>query len=157
MTTGADKETIKKALAKFELFKWLTDSELGMLAALSEEKFYPAGFSIMAEGSAAKDLYMIEQGRVRVEMSLSVYPGLVQDALVDIVHEGDPFGWSAVIGSRVYTMTARAEEGVKVIAIDGEKLLGLFNKNPDIGFKVMEGLVEVVSNRVRAVKKAMLS
>ena len=157
MTTGADKEAIKKSLAKFELFKWLTDEELEMLANLSEEKIYAAGFSIMAEGSAAKDLYMISQGKARVEMSLSVYPGMVQDALVDIVHEGEPFGWSAVIGSRVYTMTARAEEGVKVIAIDGEKLLSLFNKNPDIGFKVMEGLVEVVSNRVRAVKKAMLA
>jgi CRP-like cAMP-binding protein len=81
----------------------------------------------------------------------------VQDALVDIIPEGEPFGWSAVIGSRVYTMTARAEEAVTVIAIDGEKLLGLFNKNPDIGFKVMEGLVGVVHNRLRAAKKTLLS
>ena len=155
--TTADRTSIKKALARFELFKWLTDEELEMVAALSELKIYAAGLSIMAEGSAAKDLYMIEQGKVRVEMSLSVYPGLVQDAMVDVVSEGEPFGWSAVIGSRVYTMTARAIEGVKVIAIDGEKLLGLFNKNPDIGFKVMEGLVSVVHNRLRAVKKTLLS
>jgi CRP-like cAMP-binding protein len=149
--------SIKKALGKFELFKWLTDEELDMVASLSEGKNYAAGLSIMAEGSAAKDLYMVEKGKVRVEMSLSVYPGLVQDALVDIVPEGEPFGWSAVIGSRVYTMTARAEEAVKVIAIDGEKLLGLFNKNPDIGFKVMEGLVGVVHNRLKSVKKTLLS
>lgn len=149
--------SIKKALAKFELFKWLTDEELEMVAALSEEKNYAAGLSIIAEGSAAKDLYVAAKGKVRVEMSLSVYPGLVQDALVDIIPEGEPFGWSAVIGSRVYTMTARAEEAVTVIAIDGEKLLGVFNKNPDIGFKVMEGLVSVVHNRLRAVKKTLLS
>ncbi len=149
--------SIKKALGKFELFKWLTEEELDMLASLSEKKNYAAGLSIMAEGSAAKDLYIAEKGKVRVEMSLSVYPGLVQDALVDIIPEGEPFGWSAVIGSRVYTMTARAEEAVTVIAIDGEKLLGLFNKNPDIGFKVMEGLVGVVHNRLRAAKKTLLS
>ena len=155
----ADEQTasLKKALAKFELFMWLTDEELEKVAALSREESFAAGISIIAEGATATDLYMVEEGQARVEMSLSVYPGMVQDALVDIVHEGEPFGWSAVIGSRVYTMTARAEEGVKVIAIDGEKLLSLFNKNPDIGFKVMEGLVEVVSNRVRAVKKAMLA
>jgi CRP-like cAMP-binding protein len=149
--------SIKKALGKFELFKWLTDEELDMVASLSEEKNYAAGLSIIAEGSAAKDLYVAAKGKVRVEMSLSVYPGLVQDALVDIIPEGEPFGWSAVIGSRVYTMTARAEEAVTVIAIDGEKLLGLFNKNPDIGFKVMEGLVGVVHNRLRSVKKTLLA
>jgi len=92
-----------------------------------------------------------------VEMSLSVYPGMVQDSLVEIIPKGEPFGWSAVIGSRVYTMTARAMEPLKVIAIDGEKLLALFNKNPDIGFKVMEGLVSVVSQRVRSVKKTLLT
>ncbi len=156
MTTG-DATQLKRRLGKFELFKWLTDEELDMLAALSKEESFSAGLSIISEGSAAKDLYMVEEGQVRVEMSLSVYPGVVQDALVDIIPTGEPFGWSAVIGSRVYTMTARAMEPVKVIAIDGEKLLSLFNKNPDIGFKVMEGLVAVVSKRVRSVKKTMLT
>ena len=155
----ADEQTasLKKALAKFELFMWLTDEELEKVAALSREESFAAGISIMAEGSTATDLYMVEEGQVRVEMSLSVYPGLVQDALVEIIPKGEPFGWSAVIGSRVYTMTARAMEQVKVIAIDGGKLLALFNKNPDIGFKVMEGLVSVVSQRVRSVKKTLLT
>ncbi len=155
----ADEQTasLKKALAKFELFMWLTDEELEKVAALSREESFAAGISIIAEGGTATDLYMVEEGQVRVEMSLSVYPGLVQDALVEIIPKGEPFGWSAVIGSRVYTMTARAMEPVKVIAIDGEKLLALFNKNPDIGFKVMEGLVSVVSQRVRSVKKTLLA
>ena len=155
----ADEQTasLKKALAKFELFMWLTDEELEKVASLSREESFAAGISIMAEGSTATDLYMVEEGQVRVEMSLSVYPGLVQDSLVEIIPKGEPFGWSAVIGSRVYTMTARAMEQVKVIAIDGEKLLALFSKNPDIGFKVMEGLVSVVSQRVRSVKKTLLA
>ena len=150
-------EALKRTLNKFELFKWLTDEELDKIAELSREETYAAGISIISEGQAATDLYMVEEGSVRVEMSLSVYPGVVQDALVDTIPAGDPFGWSAVIGSRVYTMTARAMEPSKVIAIDGEKLLALFNKNPDIGFKVMEGLVGVVSRRVRNVKKTLIS
>jgi CRP-like cAMP-binding protein len=155
----ADEQTasLKKALAKFELFMWLTDEELERVAALSREESFAAGISIIAEGGTATDLYMVEEGQARVEMSLSVYPGLVQDSLVEIIPKGEPFGWSAVIGSRVYTMTARAMEPLKVIAIDGEKLLALFNKNPDIGFKVMEGLVSVVSQRVRSVKKTLLA
>lgn len=149
--------SIKEVLARCELFKGLTDEELEKVAELSRVETYAAGLSVLAEGGIAKDLYIVDEGKVRVEMSLSVYPGLVQDALVEVIPEGEPFGWSAVIGSRVYTMTSRAAEPLKVIAIDGERLLTLFNKNPEIGFKVMEGLVEVVSSRVKAAKKALLA
>jgi len=86
------KASLKKALAKFELFMWLTDEELEKVASLSREESFAAGISIMAEGSTATDLYMVEEGQVRVEMSLSVYPGLVQDALVEIIPKGEPFG-----------------------------------------------------------------
>ncbi len=149
--------TIKEVLASSELFKELTDEELEKVVALSREETYAAGLSVIAEGAMATDLYIVAEGKVREEMSLSVYPGLVQDALVEIIPEGEPFGWSAVVGSRVYNMTARCQEPVRVIAIDGERLLSLFNKNPEIGFKVMEGLLEVVSSRLRSVKRTLLA
>ena len=148
--------SIKEILARSELFKELSDEELEKVAALGQEESYVAGLSVVAEGAMAKDLYIVAEGKVAVQMSLSVYPGLVQDNLVETVSEGQPFGWSAVVGSRVYTMSARCLEPVRVIAMDGERLLSLFSKNPNLGYKVMEGLLEVVSSRLRGVRKALL-
>jgi CRP/FNR family cyclic AMP-dependent transcriptional regulator len=144
---------IKEVLAKSVLFKDLSDAELGQVLPLCHEKSYAAGFSVISEGDAAKDLYIIAKGKVIVEMSLSVYPGMVHEALVETIPSEEPFGWSAVVGSMVSTMTARCAEATRVIAIDGEQLLSLFNGSPAIGFKVMEGLVEIVSARIKSVMR----
>ena len=149
--------SIKEVLARSEPFKGLSDEELEKVAALGREESYAAGLSVVAEGTMAKDLYIVEKGKIAVEMNLSAYPGLVQDKMVEVVPEGQPFGWSAVVGSRVYTMSARCQEPVRVIALDGEHLLSLFIKNPSIGYKVMECLVEVVSSRFRSVRKVLLA
>ena len=142
---------IKEVLVKSVLFKDLSDAELDQVLPLCREKSYAAGFSVISEGDVARDLYIIAEGKVIVEMSLSVYPGMGQEALVEIIPSDEPFGWSAVVGSRVYTMTARCAEATKVIAIGGEHLLSLFNGSPAIGFKVMEGLVEVVDARIKSI------
>jgi CRP-like cAMP-binding protein len=148
---------IRDVLIKTTLFKGLSDAELEQVLPLCREQSHSAGFSVLAEGTAAKDLFIVAEGRVMVEMNLSAYSGMIQDAMIETIPAGEPFGWSAVVGSRVYTMTARCLEATKVIAIDGEKLLLLFNDNPSIGFKVMEGLVEVINARLKGVIKAALA
>ena len=145
---------IRDVLTKTALFKGLSDAELELVLPLCREQSHSAGFSVLAEGAAAKDLFIVAEGKVMVEMNLSAYSGMVQDAMIETIPAGEPFGWSAVVGSRVYTMTARCLEATKVIAIDGEQLLALFNDNPSIGFKVMEGLVEVINARLKGVIKA---
>jgi CRP-like cAMP-binding protein len=144
---------VREALAKSALFKGLSDAELDQVLPLCHEKSYAAGFRVIAEGDAAKDLYIIVEGKVIVEMNLLGINGKVQEALIETVPSEDPFGWSAVVGSRVYTMTARCAEATKVIAIDGEQLLSLFSGSPAIGFKGMEGLVELVDARIRSVMR----
>jgi CRP-like cAMP-binding protein len=144
---------IKEVLAKSMLFKDLSDAELDQVLPLCHKKSYAAGFSVITEGDAAKDLYIIAEGKVIVEMNLSVYPRMVQEALIEAVPSEEPFGWSAVVGSRVYTMTARCVGATQVIAIDGEQLISLFNESPAIGFKVMAGLVEVVETRIKSVMR----
>ncbi len=149
--------SIKEVLASSELFNGLTDEELEKVAALSREETYAAGLSVFDESTTAKELYIVAEGKISMEMRLPVYPGLEQDTLTEIIPPGGSCGWSAVVGSRVYIMTARAVEPVRVIAIDGERLLALFNKNHEIGFKVMECVVQVASSRVRSIKRALLA
>ncbi len=141
---------IREILAKSVLFKGLTEAELDKVLLLCREQSHAPGHSVIAEGSAAKDLFIVAEGKVVVEMNLSAYPGVAQDAMIEIIPAGEPFGWSAVVGSRVYTMAARCVAPTSLVAIDGEQLLALFNDEPAIGFKVMEGLVEVVSARVKS-------
>jgi len=141
--------SIKQILAQSELFNRLSDLEVEKVAKLGREEVYEAGEILFTEGSLAEDLYVVEEGKVALDMSLSVYSGSGRYGTVDIMTKGDAFGWSALGGSHVLTMTARCLERVKVIAIDGDSLYSLFNQDHSLGFKIMEGLIAIVSSRLR--------
>ena len=150
-------ETIKQALQKSALFKRLTEKELQEVLALHRQHAYSEGDLVFSEGASADDLYIIIEGMVIMEMKHAVYPGWIQKATVEVLRHGDTFGWSSVLGSHVFTMTAKAMEPSKVITIDGTYLHRLLDQHPDIGYKVMLGLVEVASARVWGVKRAIFA
>jgi signal transduction histidine kinase len=139
--------SLKELLAP-EFIRQLTEDELQKLAELEREEVYEVGEVLFTEGSIAKDLYVVEEGRVALDMNLSVYSESGEYGTVDILTRGDVFGWSALRGTPV-TMTARALDRIKVIAVDGDSLYSLFDENPYLGFKVMEGIIAIVSSRLR--------
>lgn len=148
-------DPIKEILAQCYLFDKLTNDELEKIAALCREEVYEPGAIILSEGTMAKDLCIIVDGKVALETSFSLRPGLGKQGTVDIITRGQAFGWSALGGARVFTMTARCLQTTKVFAIDGERLRSLLAEDLFMGYKVMEGLVGVVSSRLRHSKEAL--
>ena len=133
--------SIKELLASLlpEFISQLTEEELEKVAELGREEVYEAGEILFTEGSTAKDLYVVEEGRVALDMDLSVYSGAARYGTVDVMTKGHTFGWSALRGSPL-TMTARALERVKVIAIDGDSLYSLFDEDPIWVSRLWRGL-----------------
>ena len=149
--------SLKKALSNSAMFKRLTNDELDSILPMSRQVKYAEGETIFSEGTPAEDVYIIIEGMVSMEMKLAVYPGLAQKAMVEVLRHGDTFGWSSVLGSHVYTMTATAIEPVEAVVIDGDELNYMLAKNPDMGYRVLLGLVEVVSSRLWGVKRAVFA
>ena len=143
-------ESIKELLAP-EFISQLSEDELEKVAELGREEVYEAGEVLFTEGSVAKDLYVVDEGRIALDMDLSVYSGSAKYGTVDVMARGDVFGWSALRGSPV-TMTARALDRVKVVAIDGDSLYSLFDEDPYLGFKILEGMIGIVSSRLRHIR-----
>jgi signal transduction histidine kinase len=142
--------SIKELLAP-EFSSQLSEDQLEKVAELGREEVYEAGEVLFTEGSVAKDLYVVDEGRIALDMDLSVYSGSAKYGTVDVMARGDVFGWSALRGSPV-TMTARALDRVKVVAIDGDSLYSLFDEDPYLGFKIMEGMMGIVSSRLRHIR-----
>jgi len=142
--------SIKELLAP-EFISQLSEDQLEKVAELGREEVYEAGQALFTEGSVAKDLYVVDEGRIALDMDLSVYSGSVKYGTVDVMARGDVFGWSALRGSPV-TMTARALDRVKVVAIDGDNLYSLFDEDPYLGFKILEGMIGIVSSRLRHIR-----
>ena len=147
--------TIKEVLANSELFRGLTGEELEKVAALARVEVHEMGATLFTEGSAAEDLYIIEIGRVAMDMSLSPTPGVGKQTTVETLTKGQIFGWSAVGGTPVYIMTARAVQPVRLIAINGRRLHSLLDENRNMGYSVIARLVGTITGRLGDIRMTL--
>ncbi len=87
-----------------------------------------------------------------MEISLSPTPGMGKQVTVDTLSRGQICGWSAVGGTPVYILTARALEPVRVIIIDGRRFYTLLKDDPYLGYRVMARMADVVHSRLRRIR-----
>ncbi|MDO8750529.1 MAG: cyclic nucleotide-binding domain-containing protein [Dehalococcoidia bacterium] len=140
---------LHEALSKSKLFAGLSQAELDRVVKLCTGREYQPQTMVFDEGGAAKEVYLLEQGRVALEMKVpSISSAAHRRATVDIASEGDVFGWSALVEPYTYTLSAICLEKVKAIALDAAGLRDLLEQNERIGYQVSKGLVRVVSSRL---------
>jgi CRP/FNR family cyclic AMP-dependent transcriptional regulator len=141
------------SLRKSELFEGLTDDELVAIAKMAQEETYEAGAQIFAENEAAKNLYIVLEGRVAILIDI----GRGRQTVVDTVVKGGSFGWSALVPPYILTGTAKAVEKSKVIAIPCEDLQGLCKSNCRACYTVMENLATIISGRLGDTRMQLIS
>jgi signal transduction histidine kinase len=141
-------DSIKKTFKKSNMFDELTDAELEEVAKLSQRRVYRVGDIVFTEGETAKELYIIEDGTVVLEMSIRLGRSSGRQGSIDVLSKGQVFGWSAIAEPNIFTMSARCLEKTTVIAIDRARLQLLFDENSSLGFKLMKKIVGVVSSRL---------
>lgn len=141
---------VVEALKRSEVFLGLDDSELSEIANLPstrEETWQPNQF-IFRKGERAKLLYVLKEGKVNLvtERQGSTQP---ERLIVDDITKGEAFGWSALVAPRSYVLSAFCAEPSKVIAISGEELAALFERNNHIGYKVLYSVTLIIFTRLR--------
>lgn len=141
------------ALRKSEVFEDLSDDELAMIAKVSREETYEAGARIFAENEEAKNLYIVEQGRVAILIEL----GQGKQTVVDTVTKGGSFGWSALVPPYIYTGTAKCSEPTKVVAVPGAELREICRTNCRTCYTIMERLATVISARLKDTRLQLIS
>ena len=62
--------TSKKILRECELFATLSDDDLEKIASSASEKQYEAGATIFHEGENADELFVLQEGKVALQMTL---------------------------------------------------------------------------------------
>ena len=144
-----------EALRGCELFGELNDAELGEMAALCREESYPAGATIFTEAEMAEDIYILQEGRVILQIQLHSMTQVSGDVTIEEVEPGHILGWSALVKQRRLTASAQCLEDVRVVTMKGQALNELFEKNAHIGFVVMKRLADVISSRLRITRERL--
>jgi CRP-like cAMP-binding protein len=141
-------------LSEFGLFKGLPDSLLKEIAAMSEETSVKKGDFIFREGEKADKLHFLIHGSVALRVKLTSRPESVTVSFVSSPYQS--FGWSGIVAPHHYTSSAECEEDSTLMTISAAPLINLLEQNPEAGFKVILRIAEIIADRLRNSRQALL-
>ena len=144
-------------LKNCELFAGLNEDELSNIAIICSSVNTVEGERLFLEDQAAQNIYIVVSGRIALQKSLGHHRPLSQrDAATIAFCEPDQIvGWSALVDPYRYTLSATAWEPTRLIAIRASLLRRAMELNPDMGFRVMQSLSEVMARRLQQISRAL--
>jgi len=140
-----------EALNEISIFKGLKDYELEQVAKISHEEVLEGDTRIFAENALADKLYIVLEGEVEIRITGC------GEIVVDTVKNNEIFGWSALTEPYSLTAAAFTTKKTRLIAISGDVMRDLFEKNNHIGYLVVKELASVISNRLKQSRKNLIS
>lgn len=142
------------SIAGFPLFKDLSTDVLEKIAAVSDEHAFSEGQTVFREGEKADKLHFLITGGVALRVNIMTKPDSITVSFVSKSNEC--FGWSGLVSPHYYTASAICDEDSKIMTISGNELLDILASNPEAGFKVMHRIANLVSDRLRNSRQALL-
>jgi len=141
------------------MFRELTKEQLAKVDAIAQEKTYEAGQAVFKEGDQAGHIYILEEGRVLLEMRIAPYPerSPSPSAVIDVVSKGEVFGWSALVPPNIFTLSASTADKCRVVAIDGPKLNELMEADPIMGYEIVKRLAKIAAVRLKRSREMLMS
>jgi CRP-like cAMP-binding protein len=131
----------------------LNDWQLQRLAQHAQRSMFHAGNRVFREGDPADRMWLIVAGRVAVDTHL---PGH-GEVVVDTLGPGAVLGWSWLVPPHRWRFGAVAIETTHTVELDGPSVRQLCHSDPLLGFQLALGVVQVVSERLRATRHRLAS
>jgi two-component system sensor histidine kinase ChiS len=145
----------RAAIKSSQLFWNVSDAQMDKIEALCKEKSFEAGVRILSEGEPSPDLYIVESGKIALEMEIRIGSRTKRQAIIDVVEKNGVFGWSALTDLPVHSMSATASENSTLLVFDGQSTRRLCDEDSDLDHKVMQELVKLVSDRLSQAKRTL--
>ena len=128
-------------LSAVPLFEDLTPREIDAVQRLLHRRDYVAGESVFVQGEPGLGMYIISRGSVSIQSEPS------GRELVEL-RDGDFFGEIALLNEVIRTATARAKTDCTLLSLFQPDLLGLLERSPRLGVKVLLSLARLVGLRL---------
>ena len=134
----------REELKRIVMLTYLTDAMLDDLAQIIDLLRFDSDEIIFRENQSASRFYMMISGNILLEQQITEKVSTV----VGSIKPGFSFGWSAMVDDAVYTTDAICIEQSEVYSFKREKIMALFKKNPDMGFRFYQRLLVIIKKRL---------
>ncbi len=141
---------IIEALQRCEIFSTTDETGIAKIAALCQVESREPCETIFAQGEYGTRIYLIAEGQVALIRAISL-GGREGSMTVDLLGKGRGLGWSSLLCDPCsVSASAICQKPTQLISLSGSELRTLLESDPELGFKVMDRLAQVVGNRLRA-------
>ena len=128
-------EGILAELKSFPLLNRLSDEELSCLAAVMEERTFPAGTEILREGEPGDEMYLLLKGSVDVLKTTPFGDRYVTASLNDSYH--CTFGEMALLDRGKRSATVLAKTDCRTLSLGYEAFQRFCREHPTIGLELL--------------------
>lgn len=136
-------------LKNSDIFGGLEATYLERLSPLCRGSSFRQGAVIFKEGDEAKELYILTDGRIVLEIELRPIPDRPAiPTAIEVITKGEATGWSAVVEPHTYVASARCMTNCTTLAINGEMLRKLMQDDPALGYEVMKRVSKIIARRL---------
>lgn len=127
------------------LFKTLAPKELDAINEIAQSENFVAGDTIFVRGEAAKAMYFIKHGSVKIQQ------GTKSGDSLDVAQlsAGSHFGEMAFVDGEPRSASAIAAERTELIVVPYEKLQVFLTSNPAVAVKFYHELAHFLAGRLR--------
>jgi CRP-like cAMP-binding protein len=137
-----------------DLFSGLSEAQLAGIAAFCQEVTYAKGKMLFHEGQTAGQLFILLEGKVHLQVRLASH---LDNITVEIISQPyHTLGWSGLVSPYYYTASAICQADSRLVALDGPALMQVLEADPATGFTVMRRITEIVCDRLRNTRVALL-
>ena len=145
----------REAIKNSKLFWNVSAAQMDKIEALCKEQSFEAGVRILSEGDTSPSFYIVESGKIALEMEIRIGSRTKRQAVIDVIEKNGVFGWSALTDLPVHTMSATASESSTLLVFNGQSARRLCDEDSDLDHKVMQELVKLVSDRLSQAKRTL--
>ena len=136
---------IVKALGRAKICEGLDSKLLEAFSGVFRELEAETGTLFIQHDSQSKDVFIIVSGIVEVEIPVV---GKQTNSSLARLKPGESVGEFALLRDARRTATARAVNGVKLIAASSDDVLKLFDVYPALGYCVCRNLGRILADRL---------
>ena len=133
------------------LGKDFSPAQLELLSQLFVPCDCHTGTVVFEQGDPAEYLYLVVSGEVLIRYKPEDGPVIN----VARVRDGGVFGWSAIIKKRTYTSSVECMAHTQLLRVSSNELQTLCEKYPETGTIILDRLVAIVAERLRATSPDM--
>lgn len=139
-------------LEELAFLQGLSPEYIAQVAAVASPVHWPADEVIYREGDAGAAVYLIDVGRVAIEMTV---PGRGRTTVLTI-GPGEVLGWSSLFHDGPKDAAARAVIDTHAWALDAPRLRALCDADAQFGYAFTRRMLKEVSQRLKATRMQLL-